>query len=300
MQKLLVFLFLVTPHFSNAQFSQNLEKIVFDNGSVYLYTGSNSTEKEFKLLKISSNSIDTIFKYFLPDAGFEDNPICWDVINKNLITLPIYTDNQKFTNVKLSYYVIDSLIHLSKTPGNILKSYKRNKSRSMSSIIPPFDIYNNKIYYHHDTLRGRLFIDFTCSKDSFLFYIYIEHQKLLEKWQYTPFSRLLGFEKADEKPRQKSWVQNSKYDINLSGPFRTFAANNKNYLVTEDGRIMLIADDSIKEKGKIHDLEQKVLVFDKDRNKLLTIEKDLLSALKEPLSTEKIYQHSEVVIDFEN
>jgi len=144
------------------------------------------------------------------------------------------------------------------------------------------------IYYRSDTLRGRLFIDFTCNKDSFSFYIHVENKNTLEKWKYTPFSRALGYTTIKDPTRQKAWIKQKGYNIDFSGPFRTFAANNKNYLITEDGRIMLIKEGSINEKGKIPDLEQKVLVFDKDRNKLLTIKKDLLNALKEPLSTEKI------------
>ena len=121
---------------------------------------------------------------------------------------------------------------------------------------------------------------------------------MLEKWHYTPFSRALGYVIEKDKVRQKAWVKLSEYNIDLSGPFRTFSANNKNYLLTEDGRVMLISDDSIKEKGQIPGLKQKILVFDKDKNRLLTIEKSLLSSTKQLLSTEKIYQNSKTVIDF--
>jgi hypothetical protein len=297
--KILIPLLFLIPGFSGAQIVQRIEKILIADSCIYLYYSNEDSNNLFKLIHYSKHSADTIFRYTLPIGSFEENAICWDVIDKKLIKLSLFTDNQNKANSHLRYYEIDSLKSLAQKNAKLFGSYLNNRSRSLSAYIPPFDRYNDLIYYRSDTLRGNLYLDFTCSKDSFLFYIYIDGQKSLEKWHYTPFPKLLGFKGMDVKTRQKSWLQLNKINIDLSGPFRTFAANNKNYLITVDGRIMLIAEDSIKEKGKIHDLEQKVLVFDKDRNKLLTIEKGLLKSLKEPLSTENIYQHSKVVIDFD-
>ena len=234
----------------------------------------------------------------MPSGGFEDNPICWDIINEQLITLPLFTDSHNQTNATLFYYSIDTLVNLFKSSKDLLRSYAHQRSRCMSTSISPFDIYNNRIYYRNDTLRGRLFIDFTCSKDSFLFYIYIENLKLLEKWQYTPFSRLLRFKKTDEKPRPKAWVQISKTDINLSGPFRAFSANNNDYLIDKEGRILKVKGDTIRAVGFIERMQKKILVFDKDNSKLLSLEKSNLNRKDEILSIGSINKNSKVVIDF--
>ena len=108
----------------------------------------------------------------------------------------------------------------------------------------------------------------------------------------------MGYVSEKDTPRQKAWIKHHEYDVNLGGPFRTFAANNKNYLITEDGRIFLIEGDSIKLQGQIPDMREKVLVFDKDRNRLLTTEKSIIHSFKESFSIEKIYQNSKPVIDF--
>ena len=298
MKKIFVFLILNTPFFLNSLFSQGIEKMVFNHGEIYYYKESTLNKDRFVLLKISPNSTDTIFKYFLPDGGFEKNPKCWDILNTTLIIMPLYTDNKKFTTLKLHNFEVDSLIDLRKKHQTALRSYQNGRYRTFSSVVPPFDLYHHMIYYQSDTLRGRLFFDFTCSKDSFLFYIYIENKKSLEKWQYTPFSRVLGYVSEKDTPRQKAWIKHHEYDVNLGGPFRTFAANNKNYLITEDGRIFLIEGDSIKLQGQIPDMRQKVLVFDKDQNRLLTTEKSIINSFKESFSIEKIYQNSKPVIDF--
>jgi|GEM_PF-6797478 len=300
MKKIFVFLILSTPFFLNTLFSQGIEKIVFNHGDIYYYKESNSNKDKFLLLKISQNSIDTVFKYNLPNAGFEENPICWDILNTTLIVMPIYVDTKNFATLKLFNFEVDSLIYLLKKHETALRSYLGGIYRTFSSDVEPFHIHNHMIYYRTDTLRGNLFTDFTCTKDSFLFYIYIENKKSLEKWQYTPFSRVLGYVSEKDAPRQKAWIKQHEYGVNLGGSFRTFSANNKNYLITEDGRMMLIDGDSIKLQGQIPDMQQKVLVFDKDQNRLLTIEKSTLNSIKEPFSIKKIYQNAKRVIDFKD
>lgn len=299
MIKVVIILLMFMPFFLRAQNIQNLEKIILINNNIYQY-GTTLDKADFiAIMKFPSTRMDTIYKHTSPKVGFERNPLCWDVINNQFIYLPIHTDSHKEPYAKLCYYVVDSLIQFSKNDDARLNSYLYSKSRFLSSVIPPFDKFKYRFDYLGDTIHRNPHLDFTCSKDSFLFYFYLPNQKALEIWQYSPFSRALGYTTVKVATRQKAWIKQREYKIDFSGPFRTFAANNKNYLITEDGRIMLITEDSINEKGEIPDLEQKVLVFDKDRNKLLTIEKGLLKSLKEPLSTENIYQHSKVVIDFD-
>lgn len=298
MSKIFIIFLFFTAHFSNAQTFQRLEKIVIVDSNIFSYHPSKEKEELLLLVGYSKHSVDTIFKYTIPSGKFKENVICWDVLDQKLVNISLFVDNQNKTDAHLRFYEIDSIIKFTSKSLNQLNRYQNNSGRSLSAYIPPFDIYNNMIYYRSDTLRGNLYIDFTCSKDSFLFYIYIENKKMLEKWHYTPFSRALGYVIEKDKVRQKAWVKLSEYNIDLSGPFRTFSANNKNYLLTEDGRVMLVSDDSIKGKGQIPGLKQKFLVFDKDNNRLLTIEKSLLSSTKQLLSTEKIYQNSKTVIDF--
>ena len=63
MQKSLVFLIFFTPCFSFAQLTQSLEKIVIDGTNIYVYAEPNENENVFRLLRLSSNSVDTVFKY---------------------------------------------------------------------------------------------------------------------------------------------------------------------------------------------------------------------------------------------
>jgi hypothetical protein len=298
MSKSIIFFFFFLSNFSEAQTIQRLEKIVIVDSSMFFYCPSEEREELLLLVGYLKNSVDTIFKYSLPSGEFRKNVICWDVFDHKLFKISLFIDNQNKADSHLRFYEIDSMINFTSKNLNTLRDYKNNRSRSLSAYIPPFDLYNNMIYYRSDTLRGNLYIDFTCSRDSFLFYIYIENKKSLEKWHYTPFSRALGYALEKDKIRQKAWIKQNEYNIDLSGPFRTFSANNKSYLITEDGRIFLIEGDSIKLQGQIPDMREKVLVFDKDQNRLLTTEKSIINSFKESFSIEKIYQNSKPVIDF--
>lgn len=298
MSKIFIALLFFTAYFSNAQTLQRLEKIVIVDNNIFSYHPSNEKEELLLLVDYSKYSVDSIFKYTMPSGKFKENVICWDVLDQKLVKIALFVDSQNNTDAHLRFYEIDSIIKFTSKSLNQLGNYINNSGRSLSAYIPPFDMYNNIAYYTRDIIRGNLYIDFTCSRDSFLFYIYIENKKSLEKWQYTPFSRVLGYVSEQDAPRQKAWIKQHEYDVNLGGPFRTFSANNQNYLITEDGRMMLIDGNSIKLLGQIPDMQQKVLVFDKDQNRLLTIEKSILDSLKEPFSIEKIYQNAKLVIEF--
>ena len=73
MIRLLTFVFAITPFFLKAQSGQTLNKIIVFNDDIYRYIDTYDRMDLFKLIKISSISVDTIFPYYLPTAGFEKN-----------------------------------------------------------------------------------------------------------------------------------------------------------------------------------------------------------------------------------
>lgn len=281
-----------------AQIKDPLDKIVVENGNIYYYEQDKGVKDRFQLLRVSvlngKNYIDTIFRCVMPEGNFSHHPVCWDIIDGKLIQIGLSSDSQKKTFSNLRFYEVNKIVALTRVARDLTINYLASPDQSLSAYIPPFDLYNDRIYYRSDTLGGKLYFDFTCTKDSFLFYIYIDGQKTMEKWVYHPFPSRLGFK--ERSTGHKPWERQMQIKMNLDGPFRSLTENGKNYILTDSGKLFQLNGSNTLEKENSFVREKKIIIVDKDQKNLGCINRDALEKGKDPINLDKLTKNAQILI----
>ena len=274
------------------------EKIVIENNKAYIFDAFIQEPMEFFQIPHEGINPSIISKYFKPKNQFTKQPFNWDVIDDCLIQLRLSYDPYKITRGNLVYFGIGTLKKIYVNGAERSAIYFNDKERFLLTDIGPFDRYYERIYYKSDTLKGDLYFDFLSTKDTFLYYIYIDASKIIEEWALCPAPLGKGVRPSDlNRVGARPWKRLHSWPINLDSPFWCFGNGSKNYLVTESGEIYEINKKEITNTDVHVNLRGKFIIINKDKGGLQIIDKQLLKDINK-ISFALIIQNAETIFNF--
>lgn len=244
----------------------NLNKCIITKSLVC----NSNDNKGKKTLYISGGNLktsrDSITSANLKGGLYYDHPLAWDISNDSLLFIVrMHEDHTGITYTDLRKYNLNKLSQLTDAA---YKSYIEDNKRMITKNIPPLFTYSIKIGYEIDTLKGPIYYDIICDRDSFFLFIYINDTKMLEKWNFVhyPLYSDAPFIDAKEIQKKNAWEKVASYPIGLNAPFRMIQQKKNLYLFTADDPIYSRLDGPNKSLKK--------LTFKKTKNDMIVIDKE--------------------------
>ena len=141
-----------------------------------------------------------------------------------------------------------------------LRKYVNSVDRVVAASIDPIQAYYDKIYYKLDTLRGKIFFDFTYSNSRFLFYIFMDDMKTLHIWEAGLFDAHIGLKEFSDFPNrlEKAWIKRTVLTVDLKTNFRTFPSGESTYIINQLGDIFKLQNEAIRQIDKINNIQSKI------------------------------------------
>lgn len=234
---------------------------------------TSNDNKGKKIIYLSGENInagrDSVTSAFLKSGLYYGHPLAWDIVNDSLIfVVRMHEDNTGMTYTDLRKYNMEKMNKLS---NNEYKNYVEDNKRIIVKNIPPLFTYSLRVAYQADTLKGPIYYDISCNRDSFFLFIYIKDTKTLEKWNFVhyPLYTEIPFTAPKEIQKEKAWNKVATYQIDLDSPFRIIQQKKNLYLITmnEESYRLEASNTSIK-KTIIQKKDTEMIIIDKEKDEI--------------------------------